>query len=278
MSLPVDDTFFLLRRPAKCASLPFRVASRPTFSIGLERNQAENTLKEIFDYLTGKKEQIILAIDEFQQVADFPETGTEALLRSHIQFLPNVRFVFSGSRQHLMAEMFLSAKRPFYKSTQNISIGPIDAAIYYDFVKGHFGRAGRTFAPDAFDLIYRLVDGVTWEVQSVLNRLWATGATEVTMELVRHTLSEILSENADDYRNIIANLSRNEAAVLGAIARWRRVIAPTGADFIAATGMSPSSIVQTLKRLVLNQLVYSAEDGYLVYDRFLGLWLQSDRC
>jgi hypothetical protein len=65
-------------------------------------------------------------IDEFQQVAEYQEEGAEALLRSYIQFLPNTGFIFSGSRQHLMAEMFLSAKRPFYQSTQIMSISAID--------------------------------------------------------------------------------------------------------------------------------------------------------
>lgn len=35
------------------------------------------------------------------------------LLRSYIQFLPNVYFIFAGSKQQMMTDMFLSAKRPF---------------------------------------------------------------------------------------------------------------------------------------------------------------------
>ena len=43
-----------------------------------------------------------MAIDEFQTITDYPEQGTEALLRSHIQFIHNAHFIFSGSKMHLM--------------------------------------------------------------------------------------------------------------------------------------------------------------------------------
>ena len=37
--------------------------------------------------LQGTEKRIYIAIDEFQQIAEYPEDGTEALLRSYIQFL-----------------------------------------------------------------------------------------------------------------------------------------------------------------------------------------------
>ena len=52
--------------------------------------EEESTLKEIFDYLGSSEKRCYIAIDEFQQIAEYPEKGVEALLRSYIQFLPNV--------------------------------------------------------------------------------------------------------------------------------------------------------------------------------------------
>ncbi len=66
-------------------------------------------MKQIFEYLGQSGKRCCIAIDEFQQILNFPESGVEALIRSYIQFLPNVYFVFSGSQQHMMEEMFLSA-------------------------------------------------------------------------------------------------------------------------------------------------------------------------
>ena len=74
----------------------------PTFSITVSPSQREDSLKHIFEYLKQSEKRIYIAIDEFQQIAEYPEDGTEALLRSYIQFLPNVYFIFAGSKQVIL--------------------------------------------------------------------------------------------------------------------------------------------------------------------------------
>ncbi|MBF4213444.1 ATP-binding protein, partial [Pseudomonas donghuensis] len=77
-------------------------------TVDVSPTEEESTLKEIFDYLGSSEKRCYIAIDEFQQIAEYPEKGVEALLRSYIQFLPNVNFIFAGSKQHVMQEMFTS--------------------------------------------------------------------------------------------------------------------------------------------------------------------------
>ena len=102
------------------------VTGSPNVSVTIEKPHTEHTLKSIFDYLKQSRKEIYVAIDEFQAITDYPEKGTEALLRSYIQFIHNVHFIFSGSKQHLMYEMFGSPKRPFYQSTAGKTIGTIN--------------------------------------------------------------------------------------------------------------------------------------------------------
>ena len=92
----------------------------PSVSLDIVPSKEEETLKEIFDYLRQSGRECYLAIDEFQQIMEYPEKGVEGLLRSYIQFLPNVHFIFSGSKKHLMEYIFFSIKRPFYQSTQKL--------------------------------------------------------------------------------------------------------------------------------------------------------------
>ena len=84
--------------------------------------QYEYSLKELFTFLDNQNKEIVIAIDEFQQITQYPETNTEALLRTIIQQLKNVAFIFSGSQKHLMLEMFSSSKRPFFSSTSPLHL------------------------------------------------------------------------------------------------------------------------------------------------------------
>ena len=62
------------------------LTNTPKFDIKLgDIHSPELTLEEVFGYLECADKPCIFAIDEFQQIAEYPEKNVEALLRSHIQ-------------------------------------------------------------------------------------------------------------------------------------------------------------------------------------------------
>ena len=101
----------------------------------------ETTLDEIFHYLAVSDKPCIIAIDEFQQVAQYPEKNTEALLRTYVQHCDKAHFIFAGSQRHLMGEMFISPARPFYQSVSILHLSAIDKQKYMEFVQHHFRMA-----------------------------------------------------------------------------------------------------------------------------------------
>lgn len=251
------------------------LSGQPEISVKIEHETVSNSLQEIFDYLSQSHKTCYIAIDEFQQIAEYPEKGTEALLRSYIQFLPNVRFVFSGSRQHLMSEMFLSAKRPFYKSTQIMLLDAIDKNAYFDFAKSHFQKNGFILSEECFDNIYERFDGHTWYVQSILNRLYAYRQNINSIDIITRTLLELIQENSYSYQELLNAYSVVQVSLLTAIAKEKVVTQINSGDFILKYQLKNSSSVnRALQKLLDNELVYKSEKGFIVYDRFLALWLE----
>ena len=99
------------------------LSNTPTFSLELgDIDRPEYTLDEIFVYLAKADKPCIIAIDEFQQIAKYPEKNIEALLRTHIQKINNCHFIFAGSERHMMQNMFVSASRPFYHSADMLEL------------------------------------------------------------------------------------------------------------------------------------------------------------
>lgn len=246
----------------------------PTLSINIEPRQSDMTLKGIFEYLKTLNNDVFIAIDEFQQVAEYPEFSTEALLRSHIQFAQNVHFVFSGSKQHLMAEMFGSPKRPFYQSTETMGLNPLDEEVYFDFANRFFVDKKGFLDRQVFHDLYERFEGYTGYIQAVLNRLYE-GTRKVThSEQVLEAIRLVLLGKAIQYENVVQFLTENQFSLLKAIARERIVSQPTSQEFIRKHNLPSASSVQTaLETLVNKELVYSHTNGYIVYDRFFDLWL-----
>ena len=96
------------------------------------------TLEEIFNYLKEANKRCIVAIDEFQTIADYPEQNVEALLRTYVQDCRNAVFVFSGSQKSMMSEIFSSPARPFYQSTSLMFLKPVALPAYESFADHHF--------------------------------------------------------------------------------------------------------------------------------------------
>ena len=247
----------------------------PTLSLNIEPKQSEIMLKGIFDYLVSLDKDVFIAIDEFQQVAEYPETGTEALLRSHIQFAQNVHFVFSGSKQHLMAEMFSSPQRPFYQSTETMGLLPLDENVYYDFANRFFTQKKGILDRQVFHDLYARFDGYTWYIQSVLNRLYEENRKVTTSSQLLNAIRLVMLGKATQYENIVQFLTDNQFSLLKAIAKERKVGQPTAQEFLQKHSLSSASSVQSaLETLVNKELVYPLPDGYIIYDRFFDLWLQ----
>ena len=247
----------------------------PTVSVAFERSKSEYTLKSLFDYLKASGKEVYVAIDEFQTITDYPEQGTEALLRSHIQFIHNAHFIFSGSKMHLMAEMFSSPKRPFYQSPATLALEPIHPEIYYDFASRFFNEKKGSINAAVFQQLYEQFDGYTWYLQSVLNRLYERERHVTDYQQVRDAILSILSDKGSQYEMLMTFLTGNQFCLLKAIAMEGVVAQPQANEFVLKYELSGgSSVKRALDVLKEKDLVYQTSKGYIVYDRFLDLWLK----
>lgn len=250
------------------------VSGTPSFSLTFSPDQKEQSLKRIFDYLRLSGKRVYIAIDEFQQITKYPEEGTEALLRSYIQFLPNVYFIFAGSKQHIMADMFLSAKRPFYQGAQLVTLPLINIDKYEAFANRHLSKKGMGISKEDFAYLYNTVDGQTWYIQDILNRLYENGQ-DISRKVINDVVNNLVDEQESIFSNYYESLTTNQAMLLSAIAQEKCASSILSQDFISRHHLpAASSVNLALKSLLEREFVYKESKGYIVYDRFFSIWLR----
>jgi AAA+ ATPase superfamily predicted ATPase len=246
----------------------------PKITVDISPSEEQNTLKEIFEYVASSDKRCYIAIDEFQQITEYPEKGVEALLRSYIQFVPNVNFIFAGSKQHVMQQMFTSSKKPFYQSTQLLTIEAINREEYSIFAIDLFAKNKTALPQSVFDEIYTKLSGHTWYMQCLLNRLYSYNH-DVDNNLVRYAMEQIISEASYAYADLLKSYSAGHVRLLKAIAREGCVKEILSGEFIKKHNLrAASSVNSALKKLINNELIYRSSDGYIVYDRFMAEWLR----
>ena len=232
-------------------------------------------LADVFRYLEAYDKRVIVAFDEFQQVASYAEGNVEELLRSHIQRMKNTRFLFAGSNRDLMTLMFSDHARPFYQSTEHMMLGSIDAEVYSAFIIEQFAKRRRRISAAASMRVQELAERRTFHVQQLCNRLYARGTTRIEEANADAVFAEVLGEQEHLYYGFRSMITDQQWSVLSAVAKDRVVAEPSGTQFIERNRLGPTSTVRrALDALLEKELVYRDQEGYHVEDPFLAAWIR----
>ena len=258
------------------------VSGSPQVSITYQNEgQKLSTLKSIFDFLGSQKKTFVIAFDEFQIIRNFKGVNMEALLRTSIQPLKNVRFVFCGSPKHIMTDMFVNEKSPFYESTHIVYLDKIQPDVYGDFIKKLFGMGSRRIDDDALEFVLEWTCCHTFYVQYLCHRLFRDAGKKITLADVRLSCAEILHEGMNGFLERRNLLTDKQWQFLKAVAKEGSVAQPTAGGFLnkykLGTAAAVKRIVASLieKELLLETLSLKGK-SYCVYNVFLSRWLESN--
>ena len=251
------------------------LTGEPALSLDINNtNEAEKSLNTIFRYLGDQSYRIAIAVDEFQQITNYPEKNLEAILRTHLQTVNNVCFIFSGSRKHILTEIFSSSSRPFYNITEMMEIGIIEPQIYKKFITEKFRKGSIAISDSGLERIIEITALHTFYVQLFCNRLYSEH-TKVDIENVDRTLITILKENEPVYANYLNLLTTMQYRVLKAIALNGGIDNPTSSEFLSKYALgAASSVSQAIKSLSEKEFVFFSGNRYRLNDVFLAQWIR----
>jgi AAA+ ATPase superfamily predicted ATPase len=255
------------------------VTGQPTLNISIGNiNKPEQTLKEIFEYLEKSERPCVVPIDEFQQIADYPEKNVFAMLRTYIQRCKQTQFVFAGSKRRMMDRLFNNPSEPFYQSCVNIFLEAIDKETYYEFARSHFSSADKKLSKECFDRMYDALDGHTWYIQRLLNEIYSMIGKDETagVEELNEAMQLILKLDRRSYEENLQQLTNPQKQLLIAIAKDVKAKEITSSDFVRRHGLKSSSSVQSAANALYDsEMIIREGDIYFVLNRFLGFWIMS---
>ncbi len=255
------------------------ISGNISFELKLARPEAvQYDLEKLLDYIGNSKDKYFIAIDEFQQIVNYPEQNTEALLRSKIQFMNNTSFLFSGSKKNMMLSMFASNSRPFYQSTSFMELKPIDKQIYTEFIIKFFSKHKYQIDSTVIDNIYNFSRGITYFVQLICRNLFNLGEKNIDEKILNTVLKNMVEEKESYYINYCNLLTKNQYKILQAIAKESGIDKPTGAYFLNTYQLgSASTVSSALDVLVDKEALYKEDGKFYVSDVLFAEWLKVTR-
>lgn len=252
----------------------------PRLSLDITKpRQFENTIPQLLNFLDSRNKKIIVAFDEFQQILNYPEKNVEAIMRTCIQQLKNINFIFCGSNLKMMHHIFNNSKQPFYASASNINLKRIEKKNYSDFIKKHFENHKFRISDNDVGLILDLTDSHTYYTQKLCHEIFERGIKKINHSIIMQTLNNIVTDNEAIYFQYRSLITKSQWNLLKAIATEQKLEQPYSSKFISAYNLGNSSNVKrVIESLSDKELIYynlnTDTPYYEVSDKFLMYWLR----
>jgi len=223
-----------------------------------------------------RRRKVVVALDEFQGIAEFNGGSVEHAMRAAIQHQRDVGYVFAGSEPSLMERM-LGPKRPFYRAGPVIRLEKIPADEFAAFIDVRFVRSGVRPEVGLAAAIVELAGNLPYDVQRLAHETWdevrAAGRRRATLEDLHLALRRLLTEHHMMFEALWQRLRTAQRGVL------RAVVLEEGQGLLSIEvrerhRLGAASTVQyALGALVRDDLIGREGDRYVVVDSLLREWV-----
>jgi hypothetical protein len=223
-----------------------------------------------------RKRPVVVALDEFQAVAEFNGGSVEHALRAAAQHQRQVGYVFAGSEPSLMERM-IGPRRPFYKAGPVMRLQKIPPDVFAAFIEKRFAKSGLRPEQGLGVAIVDLAGNLPYDVQRLAHETWddvrATGARKVTLDDLHATLARLLAEQDTMFEAVWQRLTLAQRAAL------RAVVLQNGRELLSSDTRArhrlggASSVQASLAALTKQDLMLKEDQGYVVVDSLLREWV-----
>ena len=233
-------------------------------------------LEELMNILSkySQKQKLVIAFDEFQEVANYTEDGFEKRLRSFIQQHSNICYIFSGSQQHLITEMFNSNKRAFYKLAESFPLDKIETKHYIPWVQNLFAKQKVNLSAEVIEKIANKFENHPMYIQNFLFHLWERPVKkEFSNEILNEVENAIIEKRSLEHTVLWETLSINQKKTL------KLIMLNNGsnlfnADSLKSVNLKTGSLVTKALSSLMRKEVIVKNGRYFIQDVIFKRWLQ----
>ncbi|ODN30473.1 hypothetical protein A4H02_05445 [Fervidobacterium thailandense] len=228
----------------------------------------EKNIEEVLDISEKFDQPVIVAFDEFQEILNLKEVDLLAILRKKAQFFRNTTLIFSGSKSHVMRDIFLNQEKPFYRFSKVVNLGLLDKGETTQFIMSKFNASGVVISNKLCDDIYEVCCGHPYYVQYLSHILWnivSLKAKKVCSQSdLQRAIEQVLLTERAMFEFLWDSLTANQRIVLKNLAMGKSPY---------RTNMSSGSVRRALEALENLDVIERCDRGYKLVDPFLRIWL-----
>jgi len=221
--------------------------------------------------LGNKSGKLIVVFDEFQDILRI-EKRLDFYLRSLMQHHDRVNYIFSGSQESLMRDLFEKKKSPFYHFGYLYPLGKIPKNEFIKFIDEGLIELSANHSELARQIVEITGLHPYYTQQLAFNTWEVLYRDPENTSPVDAAIAEIMLYHDIDYEHIWNTLNRTDMKIL--IGMSVSDISPLSAEFSDVFNPGPTSTVfSSIKRLIKNGFLVKSDQKYLIDNSFFKKWI-----
>lgn len=221
----------------------------------------------LIEKVSKTDKRMIVVFDEFQEVCDIDKTLPKQL-RSIIQRQKGINYIFMGSQESMMTDIFEKKKSPFYHFGQRMNLQKIPYNDFYSYVIERLPSVPESESCTKEDITQGILSFTSlhpYYTQQLASVVYDKMTYESKYDgVVEYAISVLVQEHALDYERFWGTFNRTDRRVLTILAEGRKLVS----DKTTAQ----STLFSSLKKLVRFGYV-NKTDRYELEDPFFGRWI-----
>ena len=250
------------------------------FSISFEYNSGDSSLEDILQLpeqiASQKGYRIVVCVDEFQQIGEFPDSlSFQKKLRGVWQLQSHVSYCLYGSKKHLMENIFQRQDYPFYRFGDLFYLGKISERDWIEYIRGRFETTGKEISEELARQICEVTERYSSYVQQLAWFVWLRCGKAATAEDVEFGIDRLLDACEPLFIQQTESLSAYQMNFLHLLSDGIHS-GFTRTSVLGAYRLGTAANIARIKKTLTEKdlITMSAPMTYEISDPILSLWLK----
>jgi uncharacterized protein len=216
--------------------------------------------------------RLIVGLDEFGDIDKLGGSELAKLLRAKMQIQKNVNYIFSGSYESVMNQLFTTAKSPFYRFARIVQLGYIETNAFKQLYLQKLKNAGLLANHPLIDKILSFTQGHPYYSALFLQQwlLLGNSIAENPQQAFALLTENILSIEKAYIEKLWEDVSssREQRNLILALMESRKPYTVVDVKRI--------NVSRTIATLTNKGLVMKRKEGYYLTDPIFEMWLRHE--
>lgn len=232
-------------------------------SVSTTQRQSEDILledaMELLQKVTTAEERLIVVFDEFQEITEIG-TGLDKQLRAIMQRQSGLNYIFMGSQESMMTDIFEKKKSPFYHFGERMTLKRIPKEDFYRYIMERLPGEDVELCSTVAEQILSFTKVHPYYSQQLASVVYRKMKYNSEKEgVVDSSIEVIVQEHDLDYERLWQSMKRSERRVIISLCREENPLQDRNFPYTTT-----SSVLKNLvkKGYVVNNGSYEIEDPF----------------